>query len=98
MTEDDKDIIALALIDQEHDVALSKALYRWAESQQVSNGHLIISCLRTASLCMARMLEETPTTGLELEDCDVINRYAQYFHYYVHAAQEHAAKAKKNNH
>ena len=86
-SDHEKQLIVLALLDKHHDEGLSKALKRWGESQNVPSRILMLSCLRTASYYLATMLQKdslrTPET-----DCEIIEAYAGYFHFYVHVAQD----------
>ena len=91
MSNYDADMIALALFDKHHDKDLSKALIRWGVSQNVPSRILMLSCLRTASYCLATMLQKDLPRDPET-DCVIIEAYASYFHFYVHVAQDFIKK------
>lgn len=79
---DEYKLLTLAKIDELHDADFSEALARWIASQEVGTNKSAITCLRLAALCVANLMhKDKPARDLE---CDIIECYADYFHYYVH--------------
>lgn len=87
-------MLATALLDKNHDAALTMALANWAASQEVKHSILAISLLRLASLSVAHMLESDKPDAPDVV-CEVIETYADYFHYYVYVGQQCITDAKE---
>ncbi len=88
MHHDDKDddglidLMSIALVDKMHDPDLTRALGDWGVSQEVGMNKLGVTCLRLAALCVANVMHKNkPARNAE---CNIIEAYANYFHYYVH--------------
>lgn len=84
MSDDILKMLSLVQIDQMHDPDLSEALGRWMESQEVEVNKSAVACLRIAAVCVARLIHKNPPP--KAVECDIIEAYADYFHYYVHVS------------
>jgi hypothetical protein len=85
-------LFALSQIDEIHDEGLSDALCNWLFSQEARTNQSAVTCLRIAALCVANLIhKDRPIREVE---CEVIETYADYFHYYVHAGVDILEKNK----
>lgn len=91
MTEEEAYDLKIRMLEDLHDPDLSEALARWACSMDVKESHLIMSCLRLAALCVAKQLNRSSS----IDDCVIIDTFADYFHAYVHVAQRLLKEVKE---
>ena len=79
-------MLSLSMVEQMHDPDLTSALGRWGSSQEVGVNKLGVTCLRLAALCIAKTMHNNKPPASAA--CDIIEAYADYFHYYVHVGME----------
>lgn len=87
--------IDLALVTSMQNPELTRACAKWTHSQcegaKVDRVEMLIALLDVAAVCMAHALDETPAE----RPCDVIDRFAFYFHARVHEEQDTIREANK---